>query len=58
MFALVQSLCTLLVSPQLEEGKPLPSPNALKGKILIKNKKLKPEQEAEGDSFMGESLLY
>ncbi|XP_048580318.1 1-phosphatidylinositol 4,5-bisphosphate phosphodiesterase beta-4 isoform X2 [Nematostella vectensis] len=39
-----------LESCPLEEGRPLPSPNQLRGKILIKNKKLKPEQEAEGES--------
>ncbi|XP_067942497.1 1-phosphatidylinositol 4,5-bisphosphate phosphodiesterase beta-4-like [Watersipora subatra] len=31
----------------LKPGVPLPSPNQLKGKILIKNKKLKPEVEHE-----------
>ena len=30
---------------QLEPGRPLPSPNDLKRKILIKNKRLKPEVE-------------
>jgi len=30
---------------QLEPGCPLPPPNALKRKILIKNKRLKPEVE-------------
>ena len=30
---------------QLEPGIPLPSPNQLKRKILIKNKRLKPEVE-------------
>lgn len=30
---------------QLEQGKALPSPNDLKRKILIKNKRLKPEVE-------------
>lgn len=34
---------------KLEEGKPLPSPSLLKGKIIVKNKKLKPEQEYEGE---------
>jgi hypothetical protein len=41
----------------LEEGRALPSPNQLKGKILIKNKKLKPEQEAEGESAYGKLIL-
>ncbi|XP_069698316.1 1-phosphatidylinositol 4,5-bisphosphate phosphodiesterase-like isoform X2 [Periplaneta americana] len=37
----------------LEPGAPLPSPNQLKRKILIKNKRLKPEVEkAELDLFM------
>lgn len=36
-----------LESHPLEEGRPLPSPSHLKGKIIIKNKKLKPEQECE-----------
>lgn len=31
--------------PQLEPGSPLPPPSALKRKILIKNKRLKPEVE-------------
>lgn len=35
--------------PKLEEGVPLPSPSHLKRKIIIKNKKLKPEQESEGE---------
>lgn len=30
---------------QIEAGRPLPSPNELKRKILIKNKRLKPEVE-------------
>lgn len=30
---------------QMESGRPLPSPNDLKRKILIKNKRLKPEVE-------------
>lgn len=29
----------------MESGRPLPSPNDLKRKILIKNKRLKPEVE-------------
>lgn len=38
---------------QLEPGVPLPSPNQLKRKILIKNKRLKPDVEkAELDLFM------
>lgn len=36
-----------LESHPLEEGRALPSPSHLKGKIVIKNKKLKPEQECE-----------
>ncbi|XP_015762799.1 PREDICTED: 1-phosphatidylinositol 4,5-bisphosphate phosphodiesterase-like [Acropora digitifera] len=36
-----------LESHPLEEGRPLPSPSHLKGKIIIKNKKLKPEQECD-----------
>ena len=32
-------------SLQLEPGVPLPSPNQLKRKILIKNKRLKPDVE-------------
>lgn len=32
---------------QLKPGVPLPSPSCLKGKILIKNKRLKPEVEKE-----------
>ena len=36
-------------SIKLEEGRPLPSPSHLKRRIIIKNKKLKPEQE-EGES--------
>ena len=31
----------------MKAGKPLPSPNQLKRKILIKNKRLKPEVEHE-----------
>ena len=31
----------------MEPGRPLPPPNALKRKILIKNKRLKPDQEKE-----------
>jgi len=42
---------------KLEEGRPLPSPNQLRGRILIKNKKLKPEQEAEGESSYGNVYL-
>ncbi|XP_048737341.1 1-phosphatidylinositol 4,5-bisphosphate phosphodiesterase beta-4-like isoform X2 [Ostrea edulis] len=34
-----------LDSCQLQPGTPLPSPNQLKGKILIKNKRLRPEVE-------------
>nr|CAD7451301.1 unnamed protein product [Timema bartmani] len=34
-----------LLHPQLEPGVPLPSPNSLKRKILIKNKRLKPDVE-------------
>lgn len=34
---------------KLEEGRPLPSPSHLKRRIIIKNKKLKPEQECEGE---------
>ena len=37
------------VSFKLEEGRPLPSPSHLKRRIIIKNKKLKPEQE-EGEN--------
>lgn len=33
------------VLSQIESGRPLPSPNDLKRKILIKNKRLKPEVE-------------
>lgn len=33
---------------QLDAGQPLPSPNDLKHKILIKNKRLKPEVEQSG----------
>ena len=33
--------------PQLEPGAPLPSPNQLRRKILIKNKRLKPEVEKQ-----------
>ncbi|XP_028393343.1 1-phosphatidylinositol 4,5-bisphosphate phosphodiesterase beta-4-like isoform X2 [Dendronephthya gigantea] len=44
----------LLSSPfdshPLEENQPLPSPNHLKRKILIKNKKLRPGQESNFDS--------
>lgn len=43
---------------KLEEGRPLPSPNQLRGRILIKNKKLKPEQEAEGETSYGNAYLY
>ena len=32
---------------QLEPGAPLPSPNQLRRKILIKNKRLKPEVEKQ-----------
>lgn len=32
---------------QLEPGVPLPSPNQLKRKILIKNKRLKPDVEKQ-----------
>lgn len=35
----------LFVLLQMESGRPLPSPNDLKRKILIKNKRLKPEVE-------------
>lgn len=35
------------VVKQLEPGVPLPSPNMLKRKILIKNKRLKPEVEKQ-----------
>ena len=41
-----------LFSPQIEEGRPLPSPSHLKRKIIIKNKKLKPEQEMEGEKLI------
>ena len=34
-------------SKQLQKGKPLPPPSKLKRKILIKNKRLKPEVEKE-----------
>ena len=34
-----------MVCLQMEPGRPLPSPNELKRKILIKNKRLKPEVE-------------
>lgn len=37
----VQSCCVL----QIESARPLPSPNDLKRKILIKNKRLKSEVE-------------
>lgn len=37
----VQSWCV----SQIESGRPLPSPNDLRRKILIKNKRLKPEVE-------------
>lgn len=37
----MRSRCVL----QIESGRPLPSPNDLKRKILIKNKRLKPEVE-------------
>lgn len=40
-----KSLTALSVCLQLEPGRPLPSPNDLKRKILIKNKRLKPEVE-------------
>ena len=36
---------THIILFQLEAGVPLPSPNQLKRKILIKNKRLKPEVE-------------
>uniref|UniRef100_A0A8C5BWZ2 1-phosphatidylinositol 4,5-bisphosphate phosphodiesterase n=1 Tax=Gadus morhua TaxID=8049 RepID=A0A8C5BWZ2_GADMO len=36
---------TTLPGPPIEAGRPLPSPNDLKRKILIKNKRLKPEVE-------------
>lgn len=39
------SLCSHAVFLQIESGRPLPSPNDLKRKILIKNKRLKPEVE-------------
>jgi hypothetical protein len=44
---------TCLWSAQLEPGVPLPSPNQLHRKILIKNKRLKPDVEkVELDLFM------
>ena len=43
-----------IVNFQLEPGVPLPSPNQLKRKILIKNKRLKPEVEkSKYDYFIG-----
>lgn len=42
LFALTPQPCCVL---QIESGRPLPSPNELKRKILIKNKRLKPEVE-------------
>jgi len=36
---------SLIFPPQLTPGAPLPSPGRLKGKILIKNKRLQPEVE-------------
>lgn len=40
-----------LDSHPLESGQPLPSPNILKRKILIKNKRLKPEVEKSNSFF-------
>lgn len=37
----------LFLFTQLEPGAPLPPPSALKRKILIKNKRLKPEVERQ-----------
>lgn len=42
LFALTAQPCCVL---QIESGRPLPSPTELKRKILIKNKRLKPEVE-------------
>ena len=36
-----------MFSKKLQKGKPLPPPSKLKRKILIKNKRLKPEVEKE-----------
>ena len=47
----------ILYSTQLEEGKPLPSPQVLKGRIIIKNKKLKPEQEQDDGEFPTAEVL-
>jgi len=41
-YACETSFCLYL---QLEAGVPLPSPNQLKRKVLIKNKRLKPDVE-------------
>ena len=49
---LIINSCFFLFSPQIEEGRPLPSPSHLKRKIIIKNKKLKPEQEMEGEKII------
>lgn len=40
-------LLQILINFQLQPNAPLPSPNALKNKILIKNKRLDPEKEKE-----------
>jgi phosphatidylinositol phospholipase C, beta len=43
---------------QLEPGVPLPPPSALKRKILIKNKRMKPDQEkAEMELFLKGQLV-
>ena len=45
------------ISFQLEANVPLPSPNMLKKKILIKNKRLKPEVE-KSRLFKSEDSLH
>ena len=50
--AVIWLIINFLFSPQIEEGRPLPSPSHLKRKIIIKNKKLKPEQEMEGEKII------
>lgn len=52
-----QKLKSLIFSQQLEPGRPLPSPNDLKRKILIKNKRLKPEVEQRTYAAENEFVL-
>lgn len=53
MYRRFEWIHVFLLCSQLEPGSPLPPPNLLKRKILIKNKRLKPEVEkVELELFM------